>query len=208
MLKERLKQLREERGLSQAKVGMYLHLTTAAYGYYEQGVRNPHTEVLEKLADLYDCSVDYLLGLTNVRKRSVRVGESNSVPIPVLGVIRAGMPVLAAENTEGYILVTREEAANGEYFYLRVTGDSMTNANIREGYLVFVRKQSDVDNRDIAIVMVNGEDATIKRVLKTDDGIILQPESSNPAHVPQFFRKGDDFRIIGKVIHVKFEVSK
>jgi repressor LexA len=82
----------------------------------------------------------------------------------------------------------------------------MANARISDGDLVYVRKQDDVDSRDIAVVMVNGEDATIKRVIKMDDGVILQPESSNSAHLPLLFRRSDDFKIIGKVMHVKFKV--
>lgn len=208
MLAERLKTLREERGLTQADLGELLHLSSTAYGYYERGERDPSTETLQALADFYNCSVDYLLGLTDVRKRSVRVGAGNSVPVPILGVIRAGTPVLASENIEGYVLVSPDEAANGDYFYLRVAGDSMANARIREGDLVYVRRQSEVDSRDIAVVMMGNEDATVKRLIRTDDGIILQPESPNAKHVPAFFPRGrGDFRIIGKVLHVKFKAE-
>ncbi len=204
MLKDRLKELREERGLSQQDVGDVVNLTHAAYGYYERGDRDPSTETLAKLADFYDCSVDYILGLTNVRKKSIRIDEKNAVPIPVLGVIRAGTPILASENIEGYVAVTPREAADGDYFYLRVTGDSMNNAGIKEGYLVYVRRQDDVDHRDIAVVIINGDDATLKRIIKTESGIYLQPESSNPAHLPMFFTGGKgDFHIIGKVLHWK-----
>lgn len=208
MLAERLRQLREERGFSQESVAKRINISRAAYGFYEAGKRDIGTVALQTLADLYDCSVDYILGITDVRKRSLRVNATNCVPIPVVGVIRAGTPVLATENTEGYVLVTREEAENGDFFYLRVAGDSMTNARIADGDLVYVRQQNDVDNRDIAVVMVDGENATIKRVLKTADGIILQPESPNTAHIPLFYHRGEgDFKIIGKVLHVKFKVG-
>lgn len=210
MLGDRLRQLREERSLAQADLGKLLSVSGAAYGAYERGERDPSTETLGLLADFYDCSVDYILGLTNVRKKSIRIDDKNAVPVPVIGVIRAGTPVLAAENIEGYVLVTPEEAQDGEdYFYLRVSGDSMANAGIHDGYLVYVRRQPDVDNRDIAVVIVDGENATLKRIIKTPDGVILQPESNNPKHVPVFFKSmTDDFKIIGKVLHVKFQVGQ
>lgn len=207
LLKDRLRQLRQEHNLTQSDVARNLHMSASAYGYYEQGIRDPSTESLQILSQLYSCSVDYLLGLTNVQKQSVSITANNTVPIPVLGNIKAGVPVLASENIETYALVTPEEARNGEYFYLRVSGDSMANARICDGDLVYVRRQEDVDSRDIAVVMVDAENATIKRVIKTDDGVILQPESSNPQHVPLYFRRGGDFRIIGKVIHVKFSIN-
>jgi repressor LexA len=208
LLKDRLRQLREERDLSQRDVAEMLHISVAAYGFYEQGRRDPGTEALNTLANFYGCSVDYLLGLTNVRERSIRISEQNSVPVPLIGVIRAGVPIMASENIEGYVLVSPEEARNGQYFYLRVSGDSMNNARIFDGDLVYVRQQKDVDTRDIAVVIVDGENATVKRVIKSDDGIILQPESTNPTHVPQYFKSNDpELRIVGKVMHVKFKVS-
>lgn len=130
------------------------------------------------------------------------------IKVPILGTIRAGQAILAIENIEGYELVQESEARNGEYFYLRVTGDSMIGARIYDGDLVFVKKQSDVDHGDIAVVLINGDEATLKRVLKTDNSIILQPE--NPKYIPMVFSQKDIesnyVQILGKVIHVKFNI--
>lgn len=132
---------------------------------------------------------------------------SSSVRVPVLGAVHAGLPAFAMENIEEYETVDAAELSPGyTYFYLRVEGDSMINARICPGDLVFVRKQEDVESGDIAVVMVDGENATLKRVLKKNDLIILQAE--NPKYDPLLFTPEDSarLRIIGKVVHVKFRV--
>ena len=133
--------------------------------------------------------------------------NAEPIKIPVVGCINAGMPVYAAENIEGYESVLMEDVGLGdEFFYLRVSGNSMINARIRNGDLVFVRKQDDVESGEIAVVMVDDETATLKRVIKKQDLIILQPE--NPEYSPLIFSSGERsrVRILGKVVHVKFKV--
>ncbi len=130
-----------------------------------------------------------------------------SVRIPILGAVHAGLPTLAVENIEGYESVDASEICTGyEYFYLRVEGNSMMNARIYPNDLVFVRKQSDVESGDIAVVIVDEDTATLKRVLKRENHIILQAE--NPAYPSMIFSTNDSSRlqIIGKVLHVKFKV--
>lgn len=130
-----------------------------------------------------------------------------SVRVPVLGAVHAGLPTLALEDVEEYETVDASEIPPGyTCFYLRVEGDSMVNARICPGDLVFVRKQEDVESGDIAVVMVDGENATLKRVLKKNGLIILQAE--NPKYDPLLFTQEEcsRLRIIGKVLHVKFRV--
>lgn len=130
-----------------------------------------------------------------------------SVRIPVLGAVHAGLPSFAVENIESYETVDPSEISPGyTYFYLRVEGDSMINARIYPGDLVFVRKQEDVENGDIAVVMVDDENAALKRILKKNDLLILQAE--NPKYAPLVFTPPEKkrLRIIGKVLHVKFKI--
>ena len=127
--------------------------------------------------------------------------------IPILGAVHAGSPALAIENIEGYEVVDASEISpSHEYFYLRVQGDSMINARIHHGDLVFVRKQDDVASGDIAVVIIDNESAVLKRVLKKGNIIILQSE--NNAYEPMVFTSAelDHIHIIGKVIHVKFKI--
>ncbi|HIY03856.1 MAG TPA: hypothetical protein H9733_02715 [Candidatus Anaerotignum merdipullorum] len=132
---------------------------------------------------------------------------SHSVRIPILGAVHAGLPAFAVENIEGYESVdTSEVSPCHSYFYLRVQGDSMINARIYPNDLVFVRKQTDVESGDIAVVIIDNDTATLKRVLKKDGLFILQAE--NPAYAPMVFtaKDADRLQIIGKVLHVKFKL--
>lgn len=214
MLGEKIKELRKEKGLTLKALGELLNLGESTMSMYESGKRSPDYDTLKKLSDIFECTTDYLLGLSNL-KNSSNIGsvESLSHPedfirIPILGIIKAGEPIFAIENIEGYEYVDVSETKNGEFFYLRVNGDSMIGARIYDGDLVYVRKQSDVDSGDVAVVLVNGHEATLKRVLKTDDSIILQPE--NPKYKPMVFKsdkmESGYVQIIGKVVHVKFKI--
>lgn len=122
--------------------------------------------------------------------------------VPVLGVIRAGEPIYAAQNIEGWEEIPKEWV-NGECFFLRVVGDSMAGARIQEGDLVFVRRQDYAENGDIVVAILNGEDATIKRIFFTQDAIILHPE--NPKYKPIVLQGKDrsQLTIIGKVLWFK-----
>jgi len=134
-------------------------------------------------------------------------GTQSTVPIPVIGAVHAGAPALAVETIESYEYVDKSEISpSHEYFYLRVEGNSMCNARICDGDLVFVRRQDDVENGDIAVVIIDNEDATLKRIHKKNNAIILQPE--NPAYTPMVFASNElsRLRIIGKVLHVKFRL--
>jgi len=121
--------------------------------------------------------------------------------IPVLGVIRAGQPILAEENIEGFFPTDKQFISDKyEYFYLRITGDSM-NKEFEEGNLVLVRKQDYIENGDIGVVLVNGMDATVKKIYIKNSIITLMPQSNNPEHQPQIYDiKKDEVKIIGRVM--------
>lgn len=108
------------------------------------------------------------------------------VLVPLVGVVNCGTPLFAEDNIEEYIDTPSEDLESGEtYFWLRAKGDSMINVGIHAGDLLLIRKQNDVDNGDIAVVSINGDNATLKRVIKKENAIILQPE--NPACETKFF---------------------
>lgn len=130
-----------------------------------------------------------------------------TIKVPIIGEVHAGTPILAVENTEGYEYVSRTEILPSyEYFYLKVKGNSMINARIYDGDLVFVRKQDDVESGDIAVVMTDNENVSIKRVIKKDNILVLQAENSE--YLPMIFteKDKDNVKILGKVIHVKFKI--
>lgn len=116
--------------------------------------------------------------------------------IPLLGTIACGEPILAEENLEGYVEAADEVEAN---FALRCRGDSMINARILDGDLVYIREQPDVENGEIAAVLI-GDEATLKRVYKYPGQVVLQPE--NPQYPPLVYsgEQLQDFRILGKAV--------
>ena len=116
--------------------------------------------------------------------------------VPLLGTIACGEPILAEENLDGYVAMADEVEAD---FALRCRGDSMVNARILDGDLVFIRQQPDVENGEIAAVLI-GDEATLKRVYKYPEQVVLQPE--NPKYPPLVYsgEQLQDFRILGKAV--------
>ena len=123
----------------------------------------------------------------------------DAVSLPVVGVVRAGAPQPAIEEIEEYFAIDRSRTSSGGTFFLRVKGDSMINAAIKEGDLALVRPQQNAENRDIVVAMVNGE-ATLKRFDRGPDHVRLQPE--NPNLDPIIVREGEELAIVGKVVGI------
>ena len=149
--------------------------------------------------------VDALAKYFAIRRSDLIEDKSESkikpTTIPVLGSVPAGIPIEAIQDIIDYEEIDAATAAKGEYFALQVKGSSM-EPRICEGDIVIVRKQDDVESGEIAIVMVNGDNATIKRLLKYEDGIRLMP--TNPAYEPLYFTNDEilekPVKVIGKVI--------
>ena len=149
--------------------------------------------------------VDALTKYFGIRRSDLIEDKSESkikpATIPVLGSVPAGIPIEAIQDIIDYEEIDAATAAKGEYFALQVKGSSM-EPRIREGDIVIVRKQDDVESGEIAIVMVNGDNATIKRLLKYEDGIRLI--TTNPAYEPLYFTNDEilekPVKVIGKVI--------
>lgn len=158
----RLKELRERKELFQSDVAKFLGISTPAYSYYEANKRNMPAETAIKLAKFFNVSVDYLLGLDTNNKRL----------LPVLGTVKAGYNYLADENIIGYIEPHMNIGNPDEYFGLVVKGDSMAPL-FDEGDYVVVHKLDDFESNKVCIVLINGDEATIKKVIKTNDGIEL-----------------------------------
>lgn len=154
---------------------------------------------LEQLARHYDVSPLWLTGETDDRRSTERWFRENAiarevtVTIPVLGAVRAGVGGVVFEEQIGTETVDADSIADGEsYFYLRVTGDSMA-PTICEGDYVLVRRQDSVDNGNFAIVIVDDEEALVKRVVYLEDGVELQ--SINPYYPPRRFTARDTARV-------------
>lgn len=130
--------------------------------------------------------------------------ETSALRIPVLGNVAAGIPISAVEDILDYEEVPISWQNQGEFFALRIKGDSM-EPRIEDGDVVIVKQQSDANSGDTVIALVNGDDATCKKLKKTDNGIMLV--STNPKYLPMFFTKEDiatkPVVILGKVIELR-----
>jgi repressor LexA len=184
-LADRLRIVREEKGLSLRALAKELNIHFSTLGSYEQGRRNPDVETLARLANYYGVSTDYLLGIVDIPKVRLK-GEVKLKPskpqkmIPLLGRVSAGNGVHAEDDVIGEVSVDADEAVD---FALTVQGHSM-HPKFMNGDIVFVRKQPTVRNGQIAVVRINGEDGVIKYFFKRADGVVLKSE--NPEYKPQF----------------------
>ncbi len=139
--------------------------------------------------------------LNNLNLSNVAPLPDKPMALPVLGKISAGLPLLATQDIIGYDYAPSSDLKNGhEYFYLIVNGDSM-NLKFKDGDRLLVQKQECLENGEIGVIMVNGDDATVKRFRTENDMVILEPMSSNPEHHVQMYNlKSTPIKIIGKVI--------
>ena len=194
---EQLKKLRRQHGITQAELAGAIYTTIPNLSNWENGRYMPNKEAINRIADFFNVSTDYLLGRTdNPLPNVVDLGDETLCPL--VGQVVAGMPIEAQENLEGYIYISYKPV--DEYFALRVHGESMVGAGIPDGAIVVVHKQNYADNRQIVVAMLNGEQ-TVKRFLHVDDTIILQPE--NPSLSPIVVSKKDDLLILGVVKEVR-----
>lgn len=200
MLKNRLKILRESKKLTQQELADKLNLSRVRYNNYETGKRNPDYEVLQLIANFYDVSIDYLLGKTESTPKK-------GIKIPVLGKVAAGIPIEAIENydSDEWEEIPINLAKCGEYFALKIKGESM-EPKFSSGDVVIVKKQDDVESGEIGVVIVNGCDATVKKIVKQSNGIMLVA-SNNEVYPPKFFDRESienlPVKIIGKVVELR-----
>lgn len=204
----RIKLLREEKGVYQKDLAKVLNVTTPVINYYENEKRTISAKSASLLADYFGVSIDYLLGKSDIRNQDSNVFPmpDNAVPIPVVGKISAGLPILANENIERYEFAPSSLInKNFTYFYLTVTGDSM-NRKFNDGDIVLVQQQSDLENDEIGVFLIDDE-ATVKKYKVQNDLIILEPMSNNPIHTVQIYNpKEKSIKIIGKVISYQGKV--
>ncbi len=201
---QRIRQLRLAAKLSQEELGAMVGVRKAAIHKYETGlVVNLKQVTVERLAAALGTTPAYLLGLEQPPLPSGALPYHPTQRIPILGRISAGLPIYAEQNIEDYTVTDLNGGA--EYFALRVSGDSMNAIGINDGYLIIVRRQDQVENGEVAVVLVDNEDATVKRFYATDSTVTLMPQSTNPIHQPQIYDlHKTSVRVLGKVVKVEF----
>ena len=195
------KNLRKDNNLTQAELAKKLGVAPSTVGMYERGQREPDFETLEKIANYFSVNMNTLLGKEN--ETDIASG-SLGIKIPVLGKVAAGIPITAVENILDYEEISSEMASSGEYVALKIQGSSM-EPRMFEGDVVIVRVQSSVEHGEVAVVMVDGSEATVKKVQFQSSGILLQP--FNPSYEPIFYSNEEieklPVRIFGKVVECR-----
>lgn len=199
----RVKELRKQKHITQEELGKVLDIQKAAISKYENGRAEPSTEVLKKMSAYFGVSIDYLLGNSPAKLSAQKLGRG--VRIPVLGRVVAGIPIEAVEEILDYEEITPELAATGEFFALQVKGDSML-PTLKDGDVVIVKKQPTVNSGDIAIILVNGNEATVKEVKESPAGITLIGHNV-AVYTPQFYTneeiKSLPVQVLGKVVEMR-----
>lgn len=204
-----LRDKRKEKGLTMREVAEAVGVSEATVSRWESGnIANMGRSKIAALSKILDLTPAEIMGIEDQpNDRELTPVEYNPTHrIPVLGRISAGLPLYAEENIEEYIYT--ELNGGNEYFGLRVEGDSMNAARICDGDIIIVRQQEQVEDGEIAVVMVGDEDATVKRFHREGRNVFLSPQSFNPANKVQVYDlKETNIRIVGKVVQVVFRME-
>lgn len=202
-MKNRIKEIRQKRGITQAELAKQIGVAQNTLSYWENGKYDVDNDSLKKIADYFQVTTDYLLAHSHSSASEALPAFDNIFRIekklfPLLGEIACGEPIYAEEKHESYVLAGSDLEAD---FCLRAKGDSMVNARILDGDIVFIKKTPMVNNGEIAAVII-GDEATLKRVYYYADSskLILTPE--NPKYEPLVYvgEELNSIRIIGKAV--------
>lgn len=196
-----IKKLREKAGLSQGELAKIINVSDKTISTWENDTRIPRMGAIQKLADYFHVQKSDLIEDKSQTDLPEGAFPYNPIMhrIPILGSISAGLPLYAEQNIEGYTYTDLN--SNGEYFALRVRGDSMNAARIYEGDILVIRKQDVVEDGDIAVVLVDDMEATVKRFYHNNGTVTLMPQSTNPIHTPQIYdTKKVRIKIVGRVM--------
>lgn len=198
MFNDILKSLRTERGMTQQRLADELGVTKGAVAMWETGKRTPESGMLVVIAQLFGVSVDLLLGASSdveLPRGARRVAQKK---LPLLGSVACGEPRFADGEIEAYVPADDELRAD---FCLRASGDSMINARIFDGDILFVRSQNIVEDGEIAVVLIEDE-TTVKRFYYDRENNVITLVPENPTYRPMRYSGAelDRVRVLGKVV--------
>lgn len=207
-----IKDRRVELNMSQRELAKLTNLNNSTLSRYENFEREFPINDLPKFAKALNLDVNYLLGVEEKNSDDIDLSKIPGIilpvkmkKIPILGTIACGEPIFAEENYEGYFMLdTNLPEAD---FILKAKGDSMIDADIHEGDLVFFRRKSVVDNGTIAAVIIEDE-ATLKKVYKNEHNIVLQPCNSNYAPIVLSENDHKNIMVLGEMVGVYSKRNK
>lgn len=204
-INENIKRLRIEKGMTLADVGEKLGVKNATVQRYESGeIKNLKYGTVVKLAEIFDVTPAFLMGWKDPTTPPQRP-HKKGVRIPVLGSVAAGVPIEAIEDILDYEEIDEELARTGDFFALQIRGASMEPV-LYERDIVIVRKQSSVSTGDIAIVLINGDEATVKKIRREKGGVMLIGYNA-AVYEPHFYTNQEieclPVQILGKVVEMR-----
>lgn len=168
---------------------------TTVRSILERGIFNSKVENVIKICKGLNIKPEEIMEIDEPKVETMPVKK-----IPVVSQISAGLPIYSEENLIDYIYFATDKIdSNKEEFALRISGDSMDKI-FQDGDVVVVEKDSTVENGQLGVVMINGYNATVKRIRYNDNQVILIPESNNPNHYPQVYSAKDEVKIVGRVV--------
>ena len=195
----RIKSAREDLKLTKRELAKRIGVHESSINKYEKGLVDIPLSKISELARVLKVTEAYLMGWEEKSEQSPQ-----GLQIPVLGTVAAGIPISAVEDILDYEEVPQSWESQGEFFGLRIKGDSM-KPDINDGDTVIVRQQSTANNGDVVIALVNGDDATCKKFEKLDNGIMLI--SNNSEYSPMYFSNEEVLTkpvvIIGRVVELR-----
>ena len=198
-----INKLIKEKNVSQVDIHNHTKIPRSTLTGYVKGTSTPNPGNVQKLADFFNVKKSEI----DPRFRSIPnnvIPILSSIKIPILGEIACGKPILIEENIDGYIEEFADNLPSGELFYLKTKGDSMM-PTIPENSYVMIRKQPDVEEGEIAAVVINGDnEATLKRVKRQNGLTMLIPDNAN--HKPYIITESNPATILGKAVKVSFSL--
>ena len=199
-----LRTLMQRSGKDRNQVCEDLGFKYTTFTDWYNGNKYPRIDKIELLANYFGVlKSDLIEDKPSLPSNVTPIDFSHLQRIPILGRIAAGVPIYAEENIEGYTYTDLNGGA--EYFGLRVRGDSMNAARIYDGDIVIIRRQDIVENGEIAAVLIDDQDATLKRFSRHGDIVTLMPQSTNPVNQPFVYDlKETTVKILGLVVKVEF----
>ena len=204
-LGSRIKNLRIDKRITGDELGKVLGISKSTISLYEHNKSTPDDDIKKKICAYFNVSFDWLMGISLIRNIGINQTHGKGVKIPVLGRVVAGIPIEVVEEILDYEEITPELAATGEFFALKIRDHSM-EPRILDGDVVIVKRQDDVESGDIAIILVNGNEATVKRVKKQTDGITLIATNTS-VYEPHFYSNKEikklPVQILGKAVELR-----
>lgn len=210
VMAQNIKRYMGDRGISRKEFCKRLGFAYSTVTDWLNAEKYPRIDKIEMMANFFgvnksDLVEPHSIGPAPTQPPASAPQKEKGVRIPVLGRVVAGIPIEAIEEIIDWEEIPQKLAASGKFFALRVCGHSM-EPRILEGDVVIVRQQEDVDSGDIAIVLVNGDEATVKRVKKQEDGITLIATNTS-VYEPHFYSNQEirdlPVRVIGKVVELR-----